>query len=177
MKKYILFAFGDYDEKKELVNLVLDFVTQISTTDVKYQYGETGIIVTFTSDSKINDISDFFEKNIVSITSMYFVFPVDKNSIMSMEDETHQHLFGKMNETSNGYFNENNTSISYYFDSDTDSLNEKLAEELFKTIVQLKVQEKELSLDEILDKINDNGITSLTDSELTTLENHSKNIA
>ena len=105
---------------------------------------------------------------------MYFVFPVDKNSIVSMEDEMHQHLFGKINEASNGYFNENNTSISYYFDSDTDSLNEKLAEELFKTILQPKVQEKELSLDEILDKINDNGITSLTDSELTTLEKYSK---
>lgn len=173
MKKYILFAFGDYDEKKEIVNLILDFVTQISTTDVKYQYGETGVLVTFTSESKINDISNFFEKNIVSLTSMYFVFPVDKNSIVSMEDEMHEHLFGKINETSNGYFNENNVSISYYFNEDNDSLNEKMAEELFKTLFQTKVQEKTLSLDEILDKINDKGFESLSSTELKTLEKYS----
>lgn len=173
MKKYILFAFGDYDEKKEIVNLILDFVTQISTTDVKYQYGETGVLVTFTSESKINDISNFFEKNIVSLTSMYFVFPVDKNSIVSMEDEMHEHLFGKINETSNGYFNENNVSISYYFNEDNDSLNEKMAEELFKTLFQIKVQEKTLSLDEILDKINDKGFESLSSTEIKTLEKYS----
>ena len=47
--EHLLFAFGEYKEGDKNINLIIDFVSQISNTDVRYQFGDSGIIVNFTT--------------------------------------------------------------------------------------------------------------------------------
>ena len=67
---YVLFAFGDYTKEDQKINLIVDFVSQISTKEVKFQYGESGIIVSFATLSKSEDISDFFDDCLTKLTAM-----------------------------------------------------------------------------------------------------------
>lgn len=62
--------------------------------------------------------------------------------------------------TENGYFN----IIQFFDDDDSDDL-----------ITKIKNKKKEKTIDQILDKINTNGITSLTEEELKILKRKSTN--
>ena len=172
MKSYILFAFGEYLPESKSIDLIVQFVSQISKKDVRFQHGQSGVIVTFESDLDIHKITKYFEENITILTAMYFVFPIGMESIMSMDDEIYEHLFGDGEETGNENKNE---IIDSYFSNSNNTLNIKMAEELFQTLFKDIIHTP--SLDELLDKINNVGIENLSQQEIETLNNYSKNIA
>jgi hypothetical protein len=169
MKSYILFAFGEYLPESKTIDLIVDFVTQISNKDVKFQYGQSGIIVTFESDLEIDKISQFLEENIIRLTAMYFVFPVSIDSVMSMDDEIYEHLFGEgeRHETTG-----KTDFIGSYFKNNDSTLGNQMVEELFQILFNPNVSEP--TLDEILDKIGDVGMEGLSTYELKKLEEYSK---
>jgi len=172
--EYVLFAFGDYTKDDPLINLIIDFVSQISDKDVKYQYGDSGIIVSFGTKQSSTDIVSFFEENLTKLTAMFFVFPVNDESIMSMDQEIYNHLFENVD------FNSPETEKKIQIDFTesqllddnemTESLN-RVFDLLFK---KPKKVERALSLDNILDKINEKGINSLTETEKQKLDEYSK---
>ena len=172
--EYVLFAFGDYTKEDPIINLIIDFVSQISDKDVKYQYGDSGIIVSFATKQSSSDIMSFFEDNLTKLTAMFFVFPINDSSIISMDQEIYNHLFDDVN--SGNTETEKKIQIDFsesalLEDSEmTESLN-RVFDLLFKTP---KKAERVLSLDDILDKINENGIDSLTQIEKQKLDEYSK---
>ena len=172
--EYLLFAFGDYNESEPHIRLIIDCVSQISKKDVRYQYGEAGLIVNFETSLTTDGISKFFEESITKLTAMFFVFPVNDNMILSMDEDIHSHLFGETDKKSDSNvtnFTINMTDIPTFGDSDTTDSIEKLFSLLFKP--QTKLIEKP-SLDQLLDKINESGIDSLTESEIKILNEYSK---
>ena len=64
MKSYILFAFGEYLPESKSIDLIVQFVSQISKKDVRFQHGQSGVIVTFESNLDIHKITKYFEENI-----------------------------------------------------------------------------------------------------------------
>ena len=97
---YILFAFGDYKENPQALNTLTEIVSQISTDEIKFQHGDSGVIVTFGTKLDWEQIDDYMKKNVVKLTAMYFVFPIDDDMIYSMEDEIYKHLFGETDKKS-----------------------------------------------------------------------------
>jgi hypothetical protein len=81
--------------------------------------------------------------------------------------EVHKYLFGESE-----IIDEDNYSLED--EIDIDQLIPPLNSKSQTKIVKPKI--KELSLDEILDKINTEGINSLTEQERQTLETHSNRI-
>ena len=90
---YILFAFGDYKENPQALNTLTEIVSQISTDEIKFQHGDSGVIVTFGTKLDWEQIDDYMKKNVVKLTAMYFVFPIDDDMIYSMDKEIEKHLF------------------------------------------------------------------------------------
>ena len=142
--------------------------------DVRYQYGEAGLIVNFETSLTTDGISKFFEESITKLTAMFFVFPVNDNMILSMDEDIHSHLFGETDKKSDSKvtnFTINMTDIPTFGDSDmTDSM-EKIFSLLFKP---LTIPVETPTLDQLLDKINESGIDSLTESEIKILNEYSK---
>ena len=172
--EYILFAFGDYKETEPHIKLIIDCVSQISKKDVRYQYGDAGLIVNFETSLNTDGISKFFEESITKLTAMFFVFPVNDNMILSMDEDIHSHLFGETDKKSDSKvtnFTINMTDIPTFGDSDmTDSM-EKIFSLLFKP---LTIPVETPTLDQLLDKINESGIESLTENEIQLLNEYSK---
>jgi hypothetical protein len=170
---YVLFAFGDYTKEDPIIDLIVDFVSQISSNEVKFQYGDSGIIVSFKTIKTSDDIVEFFETHLTKLTAMFFVFPVTDNSIMSMDTEVYDHLFEKTDKKSDGpsfNFVSDMTDLPEFNEGDTTSLN-KLFDLLFKPLEKKK---KALTLDELLDKISETGISSLTNDEKNQLDEYAK---
>lgn len=172
--EYLLFAFGDYNESDPHIKLIIDCVSQISKKDVRYQYGDSGLIVNFETSLTTDGISKFFEESITKLTAMFFVFPVNDNMILSMDEDIHSHLFGetdKKSESKVTNFTINMTDIPTFGDSDmTDSI-----EKLLSFLVKPQTTSFEIpTLDQLLDKINESGIDSLTENEIKILDEYSK---
>ncbi len=170
---YVLFAFGDYTKEDPIIDLIVDFVSQISSNEVKFQYGDSGIIVSFKTVKTSDEIVEFFDIHLTKLTAMFFVFPVTDNAIMSMDTEIYNHLFEKTDKKSEEpsfNFVSDMTDIPNFEDGDMTSLN-KLFDLLLKPP---KKPEIVLSLDQILDKISETGINSLTEKEKIQLDEYSK---
>ena len=104
---------------------------------------------------------------------MFFVFPVTDNSIMSMDTEIYDHLFEKTDKKSEGpsfNFVSDMTDIPEFQDGDMTYLN-KLFDMLLKP---LEVKKRALTLNELLDKISEKGINSLTNDEKNQLDEYAK---
>jgi hypothetical protein len=93
---YILFAFGEYKENPQALNLLTETVSQISKGEIKFQHGDSGVIITFGTKLDWEDIDDYMKKNIVKLTAMYFVFPIESDMIYSMDEDIKKHLFENM---------------------------------------------------------------------------------
>lgn len=178
--EYILFAFGDYKENPQALTTLTEIVTQISKDEIKFQHGDSGVIVTFGTKLAWEQINDYMKKNIVKLTAMYFVFPIEDGMIYSMDDEIRKHLFG---ETDNLTENQN----PKYYTSDSTEIPEFLGglhihkthpfDGLFKLFYEEVIQEEPvMSLNDLLDKIKEKGIDSLSANQLELLENYSKQI-
>jgi len=172
--EYLLFAFGDYKENEPHIKLIVDCVSQISKKDVRYQYGDAGIIVNFETSLSTDGISKFFEESITKLTAMFFVFPVNDSMILSMDEDIHSHLFGetdKKSESKVTNFTINMTDIPTFGDYDMTESVEKLFSLIFKSP---QTNDVVLTLDQLLDKINETGIDSLTEKEIQLLNEYSK---
>jgi len=173
--EHLLFAFGEYKEGDKNINLIIDFVSQISNTDVRYQFGDSGIIVNFTTKLSTDEISKFFEDSLTKITAMFFVFPVNDSMILSMDEDIHKHLFGETDKKSESVINKyivDSTDLPLFKDSDTTKSLDGLFSLLFSKIEETPVIV--LTLDQLLDKINEFGIESLSELELKMLEDYSQ---
>ena len=173
--EHLLFAFGDYKQDDKNIQLIVDFVSQISTTDVRYQFGESGIIVNFTTKLSTDKISEFFEESLTKITAMFFVFPVNDSMILSMDEDIHQHLFGITDKKSEPVIQKyviDTTEIPSFNDTDITKSLDTVFNLLFNKIEEPPVIV--LTLDQLLDKINESGILSLSDDELKMLDDYSK---
>ena len=171
--EHLLFAFGDYKEEDPNIKLIIDFVSQISTSDVRYQFGESGIIVNFRTKLNTDELSQFFETNLTKLTAMFFVFPVTDNMILSMDEDIHSHLFGepdKKSDIPNLKYSVNMTDIPNFDESITSSL-DKVFNLLFQPVEE---PVKVLTLDQLLDKILECGIESLSKDEIDMLNEYSK---
>lgn len=165
---HLLFAFGDYKENEKPLNLLIELVSQISYKEVKYQYGDAGVIVRFSSKLENQQLSDYLNDNILKLTAMFFVFKENLDMIVSLDENIYSHLFGEDYETPENVSFSDNLSD---FESDSGIDIRKIFEILEKN---RKVEEKRLTLDELLDKINEVGFNNLTDHEKYLLEIYSK---
>ena len=179
---YILFAFGEYKENPQALNLLTETVSQISKGEIKFQHGDSGVIITFGTKLDWEDIEDYMKKNIVKLTAMYFVFPIDSDMIYSMDKEIEKHLFENTDIlTENEGLNQtkyvsDNTGLPEFFKgihihkgSPFDDILKILNEEAIQDVPVM-------TLNDLLDKIKEKGIDSLSEIQLKQLEIYSKQI-
>jgi len=179
---YILFAFGEYKENPQALNLLTETVSQISKGEIKFQHGDSGVIITFGTKLDWEDIDDYMKKNIVKLTAMYFVFPIESDMIYSMDEDIKKHLFENTDIlTENEELNQtryvsDNTGVPEFLKgiyihrgSPFDDILKILNEEVIQDVPVM-------TLNDLLDKIKEKGIDSLSEIQLKQLEIYSKQI-
>ena len=176
--KYVLFVFGKSEKQDDLVKLICSDVSLMSDLgDVRYYYGPESIIVTFSCSEPLQSIDSFLKLLYQKMNIVYLLFPYEKDKMsLMMDSETSKHLFGAdIMDSPTEKMSRITKEVQKLFEEsiNSDLLDSEIIEEDDEIVIS-KQKVKEPTLDEILDKINENGISSLTEKELTLLNKYSK---
>ena len=175
----MLFVFGDFLEQGNLSSDISGQLFPVVTSKfLKFTYGEFGIVFHFRSTETFVELKEYIGMVMDGITEQYFLMEVPKNMDIKMERKLKRDFLSideepKKEENKNGAI-------------DIEELKElrrkefkNIAFEFILPIVEQndffdKTEEKKPTVDEILDKITDKGIESLTELEKQILENYGK---
>jgi hypothetical protein len=176
---YMLFIFGDFDEQENLAtNLSSQLLTVVSSPFLKFTYGEYGVVFHFRSKEVFSDLKEYIDMGMSEITEQYFLMEVTKNMDIKMPRKLKKDFLNidgeeKKKENKTGEINvesklrerrEELKNFTFEFLMPTD----------FNQMVQKNEPDYLPTVDEILDKISENGIESLTEKEKEILDNYGK---
>ena len=176
---YMLFIFGDFDEQENLAtNLSSQLLTVVSSPFLKFTYGEYGVVFHFRSKETFSDLKEYVDMGMSEITEQYFLMEVTKNVDIKMPRKLKKDFLNidgeeKKKENKTGEIN-----IESKLKERREELRNFTFEFLMPTDFNHMVQKNETdylpTVDEILDKISENGIQSLTEKEKEILDNYGK---
>jgi hypothetical protein len=159
--KYLLIVFGDFKGKTESTQSITETISIISAEDVKFTYGDTVMVINFYSDDDQEEVALYVNEVLRDLSTLYLLTPYTGNVFTSLPLDIQKHLFG-MSEMGN----DDNYETVDYVDLEPSPSIKKV-----KNIT--KNETKELTLDDILDKILSDGKDSLTEQDRLTLQKYS----
>lgn len=178
---YLFLVFAKHQNQEELVNIISNDISVVSDEgSIKYYYGPESMIFTFTSSDKMNALNEFFHLLYGEIDMVFMLLPYNTDNMsVKMSDEIFSHLFGKTKQDENTEsFIENDPEAQKLYNEFQDKFGAAFIESISECeeddLVKIKNVKKEPSLNDILDKINESGISSLTKKELHLLDKFSK---
>jgi hypothetical protein len=173
---YVLFIYANHPESEKLYNSIRELMSTVIKDDINFTFSPDSAIFTFSTPLEILDIYVFMDELLDSEEITFFLFPLDLgNMVIKSSDELYEHLFGRF--TTKMTSMDENTN-----ENDLEQL--KRMEEFLNTIeyeeededllIKLRKQKVKPSVDDILDKIIESGMDSLTKEEKKLLETYSK---
>jgi hypothetical protein len=188
--QYLLFIFGEFKNNDKLVELIAKQIS-IFTDDetyLKYNYGDYGIVMHFQSHFSFYNLRDHVHIVLEKVAPQYFLMERPKNFYAFMPPELKLNLFDLHEE--NNDIEQTNVNfkdftnimdnflinITSSFNEDEGIFSEENMEQMFNNIMsKLEKEEKYTpTIDELLEKIKDKGLDSLTDNEKQILDEYSK---
>ena len=179
--RYVLFIFGKTEKQEDLVTMISQDVSVMSDLgDVRYYYSPDSIILTFNCSESLESIDAFLNMLYGKMNIVYMLFPYEKDKMsLKMDEDISKHLFDiDVSPEKNEKLSDLEKRILNLLDG---KLEENISEmELcedggdFIDEITKRKKETEPTLDELLDKINEKGISSLTEKELNLLNKYSK---
>jgi hypothetical protein len=182
--KYLLFVYGNYSEHDYVLKGIAKILGGVACNDVKYQYGDSGGIFHFSTLEKPGKLKKTIASQLQGVSAMYFLVPFNKNVNFYIADQkVETHLFTQdtdnMSDSNKVEYNLEDMQ-SEMSDIDIEVFMKNLSKFIGVDLTQIEVDEqqvqigKEKTLDEILDKINECGIESLTTTEKQLLDEYAK---
>ena len=169
MKKYILILFGDFSSKElwEYTESVIHPI--VDSKHLKCQNNLTSIIYHFESEVEQNELSLYIESSLSYMVQTFILSENNDKLSLYMIPELKKQFLDLENATEN----ELNFKSEEILDSEISE--DEFTEEFVASILSnLKEKIKKPSLNELLDKINESGLTSLSPFEKGVLEEYSK---
>jgi len=174
--KYLLNVFIAHPNQEQFVESLAMEISQLTKINgVKYYYGPQAAVYTFETKTSFENVKSFFDAILGDLSITHILVPIktDKMSYW-LEKEHEKHLFGTdICKTNQEYSEEEQKQLQ-----DQLFLNSEMDEEeneIEKIIRNNEKKSKNVpTLDDLLDKINQNGISSLTKTEKELLNQYSK---
>jgi hypothetical protein len=179
-KKYMLFIFGDFTEMENFIeDISYQLVTVVSSKFLKFNYGEFGMTLHFRTKESFEDLKEYIDMCLYDLVDQYYLIEATENVAIKMDRKLKKdflNIDGVKVENKNKEIDieklseEKRNKISGMMDFII-----PLSENIFDFPMKFKVpQALKPTTDEILDKISEKGIESLTTEEKQILDNHGK---
>ena len=171
MKKYLLTIFGSFEEK-DCITIASNLQPIVDSQNLKFQYRDNVIIVHFGSEFLLDDIHEFIKMtdDVEETFDMFILSEFNDTVSVHMTDGTDEQLFNLDEEDENidmvkvtpkGKFE------NYYDEDNENDIALMLLNEIKKNL-------NTPSLDQLLDKMVEQGVDSLTPYEKAILDNYSQ---
>jgi len=171
MKKYLLTIFGDFKSDAICKEIAIALSPLVDSPNLKFQFTKGVLIFHFASEMEMNDIHEFLEITSYDLYDSFILSEYTDKVSVFMTEENKKHLFNLDENVTNSGIEMVLTpknGIQYIDEDEDDEFVALLLDEVKKHI-------KAPSLDQLLDKIKNEGVDSLTPFEKGTLDNYSKN--
>jgi hypothetical protein len=185
VKTYFLFVFSNFKENPNLIGEIpRGYEPLVSSNTLKFNYGEQVMVCHFESDVPFIELEEFSHDFLTYENCQFFIMETNKNISTNLSTDLKLNLFdlnteinqdidwdmecNEINKNLNllNWFstisNKNDEGFFYDFEEEDDDDIDLIS---FLTAPKL-------SLDDILDKIQEKGLSSLTDNEKQILEQY-----
>jgi len=184
-RKYLLYMFGNWKTQqinKDMVNNIKDVMeTIIYGDEFSFVTGDNVIIMCLKSQMSFEEIEDILHEFLNDNISAFFIMPKPRKLGYRLEKNLESHLFNPKEIKHKKLKKKISPELSEALTAQLKSLVDsrlKLIRSVLENPHQVKPTQKMIvqsfTLDSLLDKINDTGIESLTESELEFLNKYNE---
>ena len=187
LTKYILFVFAKNDNPKEFTEQIAEDLCIISDTpNLNFYFGPESSVFTLSTLDSYEDVKDYVDMVLGVDEIMYMLLPYTSDKLSyGLPEKISKHLF---NDGINDYMSEKSTNsepnefevrkmiqdqIRDNFKLNIEHFNFDYDEDEWTDIDEIKNKQRSPSLDELLEKIKEKGLNSLTEKELLQLNKYS----
>jgi hypothetical protein len=187
LTKYILFVFAKNDNPKEFTEQIAEELCVISDTpNLNFYFGPESSVFTISTLDSYEDVKDYVDMVLGVGEIMYVLLPYTSDKLSyGLPEKISKHLFndgindfmsGKSNNSEPNEFEVRKMiqdKIRDTFNLNIDNFDFEYDEDEWSDIDEIKNKQRSPSLDELLEKIKEKGLNSLTEKELTYLNKYS----
>jgi len=175
---YMLFLFGDFSDLESITQeLSIQFLPFVTSPYLKYTYGEFGVVFHFRSGETFTDLKEYVDMSLNEIVDQYYLMEATKNVDIKMDRKLKKDFLNIDGETKK----EQPKTGTIDVESKVRERKEELRNFTFEFMLPMDINfnpKKEPdylpTVDEILDKISEKGIETLTEKEKEILDNYGK---
>ena len=173
---YMLFLFGDFSDLESITQeLSMQFLPFVTSPFLKYTYGEFGVVFHFRSGETFTDLKEYVDMSLNEIVDQYYLMESTKNVDIKMDRKLKKDFLNIDGETKK----EQQKTGTIDVDSKIKERREELKNFTFEFMLPMDFNPKKEpdylpTVDEILDKISEKGIETLTEKEKEILDNYGK---
>lgn len=187
LTKYILFVFAKNDNPKEFTEQIAEELCVISDTpNLNFYFGPESSVFTISTLDSHQDVKDYVDMILDVGDIMYVLLPYTSDNLSyGLPEKISKHLFNDgindfMSEKPNNSYTEEfevrkmiQDKIRDNFNLNVDNFDFEYDEDEWSDIDEIKNKQRSPSLDELLEKIKEKGLNSLTEKELSQLNKYS----
>ena len=188
LTKYILFVFAKNDNPKEFTEQIAEELCVISDTpNLNFYFGPESSVFTISTLDSYEDVKDYVDMILDVGDIMYVLLPYTSDNLSyGLPEKISKHLFNDgindfMSEKPNNSYTEEFEVRKMIQDKIRDNFNlnvdnfdfEYDEDDEWSDIDEIKNKQRNPSLDELLEKIKEKGLNSLTEKELSQLNKYS----
>lgn len=165
MKKYILVVFGEFSSYEICKNVAMSITPLVDSPHLKFQRNNGAMIFHFASEVAQGDMKDFISDSLIEFSNSFILTEYTDNLSMELPKDVMEHLLN---------LDEGREDCEIKINSKGQNIDEDSQEFMTLLLEEIKKEVKRPSLDNILEKIKEKGLNSLTPFEKETLEEYSK---
>jgi len=171
MKKYFLILFGDFKSEEFCKDVALTISPLVDSPQLKFQHSNGSLLFHFASEIDQSEMYEFLSVSFFELVSSFILTENTDNLSLYMPEEAKSHLLDLENASGDVSINID-LSKQDLFEDEFDEEDE----DDFMALVLNRVKDKIMkpSLDQLLEKVGNKGVESLTPFEKDTLDAYSK---
>jgi hypothetical protein len=187
LTKYILFVFAKNDNPKEFTEQIAEELCVISDTpNLNFYFGPESSVFTISTLDSYEDVKDYVDMVLGVGEIMYVLLPYTSDKLSyGLPEKISKHLFNDgISDFMSGKFNNSEPNefevrkmiqdkIRDTFNLNIENFDFEYDEDEWSDIDEIKNKQRSPSLDELLEKIKEKGLNSLTEKELIYLNKYS----
>lgn len=170
MKKYLLILSGNFSSNETCKEIALTLTPIVDSPHLKFNLSEGMLVFHFASEVSQEEIHDYIVGSLFDLVNMFILTEYNDKVSLFLPKEVETHLLDLENESEN-------TEIKIDLDKSQSILGESEKDDDFVALLldEVKKRVKKPSLDYLLEKIAEKGVSSLSPFEKDTLDYYSKN--
>jgi hypothetical protein len=171
MRKYLLTVFGEFNNKEIIARLGKGMSPIVDSPHLKFQHTKGAMVFHFGSEVSAEEIYDYIVGIFYGMSDSFILTEMTDKTSVYMPDDIKAHLLDLENDTDEVDITINIPKMG----KSVDDMSEMAEDFVSFLLEEMEEEIKTPTLNQILDKINEKGLSSLSGFEKEILHEYSKN--